>query len=103
MQNSDFDLIKVYNLFYQRGSARPTAIPCSSLVNLKKQVASIVMKSEKLEPRFKLAIEMLMTHATTDAEGSLDRVIETFRKAQQGNAEPLGFDLWWEDEPQILL
>lgn len=93
----------VYQLYYQKNGERPTAIPCSSLVNLKKQVLSIAMRSDTLEPRFKTAISLLMEQASLDAGGMLERAVETFRKAQLGNNVPLGFDMWWEEEPQVLL
>lgn len=90
-------IIQVFNLYVQKEGARPTAIPCSSLRNLYRQVASIAMKSDKLESRFKMAMELLLVN------DNIDKIGETFRIAEMGNHLPLGFTLWWEDEPQVLL
>lgn len=96
-------IVHVYQLYHQKNGARPTAIPCSTLVNLKMQVIGILLKSETLEPRFKEAINLYMGAGTTRADEMLDRAVDIFRIAQQGNKIPLGFDMWWDEEPQVLL
>ena len=93
-------LIHVYQLYVYRTAdgrlARPAAIPFSSLLNVKKRVVEIALRSEKMENRFLVALKMLKDQENWDG------CIETIRKAQVGNQVPLEFDFWWEDEPHIL-
>jgi hypothetical protein len=89
---------QVYILMYQRKmGARPVAIPFSTLQRLKKRVCEIALKDSGIERRFKLAIELHTEHR------DFDRAIEVVRVAQQNNTKPLDFDVYWEEEPQVLL
>jgi hypothetical protein len=93
------EITNVYNLYYTKDFARTLAISCSSMEILQKQLIGICLKSENMEPRFKLAIEMYLP----DIKSNWNRIIDTFKTAQASNIEPLGFDLYWEEEPQVLL
>lgn len=104
MAQNENDIIHVYNLYYLKlDGRRPVAIPFSSLQKLQLHALGIVMKNDKLEGRFKHAIELYLSQGTTDMGGNVQRALETFRKAQVGNDVPLDFDLWWDEEPQVLL
>lgn len=89
---------KVYTLVvHARVGVRPSVIPFSTLPKLKQRVCEIALRQPNLENRFKIAIELHMEHR------DYDRGVEVVRVAQQNNTRILDFDVYWDDEPQVLL
>ncbi len=99
------DTIKVYQLYhvdiYKSGNAsRATALPFSSMFNMQTHTVSMILNNQHLDSRFKAAIELLRAK---DLSGNWEKILETFRTAQLENSKPLGFDIYFDDEPQVML
>lgn len=97
------ETIQVWNLLFMNTGgithSRPQVVNFSSYDNLKKHVVEMILKCERLDTRFRLSIDLLWKHGLDNFQ----RIVETFRMAQTENSVSVGFDIWWDEEPQVLL
>ncbi len=100
------EITHVYNLYIQllptsvsesSTFSRPRVVNFSSREKMMQHISDLVMRSEVIERRYKMAIK-----AHFEA-GSFEHALTVFRNAQLGNNKPIGFDIYWDEDPQVLL
>jgi hypothetical protein len=96
------DIIQVWNLFLIQApkdglGSRPTVLNFSSKEKMQQHIKEIVMKLGRLDRDFRDTLESLL------APEKFDLFMKIFRQVQLNNSQPLGFDLWYKEEPQVLL
>lgn len=80
------------------GPSRPAAIPCSSYETLKKHVCDLIAnRLSVFDPRFRESLILLLESK------NYDKTIEVWRTAQLHNTTPIGFDMWWDESPEVCL
>jgi hypothetical protein len=97
------EIIHVYNLYHlnmEVALSRPKVINFSTKKKMTKHITEMIMKCDRIDARFRNQLEPL---APTDGSGDWLRFIETFRMAQMHNSRNIGFDIYWDEEPQVLL
>lgn len=106
---NDDDQTYVYNLYHLNAgevSSRPRAINFSSRKKMERHIVDMIVNNTagKLDQPFHSAIyDLLKEQETNHFTTIFDRVVAVFRKAQLENSKPLGFDIYWDEEPQVLL
>lgn len=79
-------------------SSRPTTIVCSSYEILQRHVCEVIARN--LKPFDKIWKDRLVSKLEAK---NYDEAILVWRKAQERNSKTLGFDMWWDPEPQVVL
>lgn len=99
---------KVYVLMFSREitsldsgelkMSKPTPLVFAELVNLHEQASTIIMKFiENLDDQYAYSIRKFWELK------EYTKLFHQFEMAKQSNSTPLKFDLYWDEDPQVIL